>query len=47
MSAREIVNPQEIAWTVDLAEIQSGLAPAPVPLDLSFFRASAALTFRF
>ena len=47
VSVRDIVNPGEIVWTVDLADIQSGLAPAPVPLELSFFRASIALAFRF
>jgi hypothetical protein len=47
VSVREIVNPEEIVWTADLTDIQSGLAPAPVPLELSFFRASLALAFRF
>jgi hypothetical protein len=47
VSVREIVNPEEIVWTVDLADIQGGLAPAPVPLELSFFRAALALGFRF
>jgi hypothetical protein len=47
VSVREIVNPEEIVWNVELADIQSGLAPAPVPLELSFFRAALALGFRF
>jgi hypothetical protein len=47
VSVRAIVNPEEVVWNVDPAEIQSGLAPAPVPLELSFFRAALALSFRF
>jgi hypothetical protein len=47
VSVNEIVNPEEIVWNVDLVDIQSGLAPAPVPLDLSFSRAALALGFRF
>ncbi len=47
VSVREIVNPEEIVWSVELADIQSGLAPPPVPLELSFFRAALALAFRF
>jgi hypothetical protein len=47
VALREIVNPDEIVWSADLADIQSGLAPAPVPVDPSFFRATLALTFRF
>ncbi len=47
VSVRDIVNPGAIVWSVDLADIQSGLAPAPVPLELSFFRAALALSVRF
>lgn len=47
VTLREIVNTDEIVWTAELAEIQAGLAPAPVRVDPSFFRASLALTFRF
>jgi hypothetical protein len=43
----EIVNPDEIVWSADLADIQAGLAPVPVRVDPSFFRAALALTFRF
>jgi len=44
---REVVNADEIIWSADLADIQNGLAPAPVPVDPSFFRAALALTLRF
>ncbi len=47
MTLREIVNRDEIVWTAELADIQSGLAPAPVRVDPSSFRAALALTFRF
>jgi len=47
VTLREIVNPDEIIWSADLADIQNGLAPAPVPVDPSFFRAALALTLRF
>ncbi len=47
VSVREIVNPEEIVWSVDLVDIQSGLEPAPVRLDPSSFRAALALTIRF
>jgi hypothetical protein len=33
--------------STDLAEIEQGLAPAPVRVDPSFVRASLVLTFRF
>jgi len=44
---REIVNANEVIWSAELADIQSGLASAPVPLDSSFFRAAFGLTLRF
>jgi hypothetical protein len=47
VTLREIVNPDEIVWSADLADIQGGLAPAPVLVDPSFFQAALALTFRF
>jgi hypothetical protein len=47
VTLREIVNADEIVWTIDLVDIQTGLAPAPVRLDPSFFRVAAALSFRF
>jgi hypothetical protein len=47
VSVREVLNPEDITRTLDPADIQAGLAPAPVPLDPSFFRASIALSLRF
>jgi hypothetical protein len=47
VTLREIVNADEVIWSADLADIQAGLAPAPVRVDPSFFRAALALTFRF
>jgi hypothetical protein len=47
VTLREIVNADEIIWTAELADIQSGLAPSPVRVDPSLFRAAVALTFRF
>lgn len=47
VTLREIVNADEIVWSAELDDIQSGLAPAPVRIDPSFFRAALALTFRF
>ena len=47
VTLREIVNQDDIIWTAELADIEAGLAPAPVPVDPSFFRAALALTFRF
>ena len=47
VSVSEIVNPEEIVWTIDTAQIQSGLSPAPVRLDASFFRAALVLALRF
>ena len=47
VTLQEIVNADEVIWSAELAEIQSGLAPAPVPVDPSFFRAALALTLRF
>jgi hypothetical protein len=46
VTVREIVNADEIVWSAELAEIRSGLAPTPVRIDASFFRAALALTFR-
>ena len=47
VTVREIVNAGEIARSAELADIQSGLAPAPVRIDPSLFRVALALTFRF
>jgi hypothetical protein len=47
VTLREIVNPDEIVWSAELADVQSGLAPAPVRVDPSSFRAALALTWRF
>jgi hypothetical protein len=47
VTLREIVNADEVIRSAELADIQSGLAPAPVRLDPSFFRAAFALTLRF
>ncbi len=47
VTLREIVNLDEVIWSAELADIQSGLAPAPVRVSPSFFRAALALTFRF
>jgi hypothetical protein len=47
VTLREIVNADEVIWNADLADIEAGLAPAPVRVDPSFFRAALALTFRF
>ena len=47
MTLREIVNADEVVWTAEPAEIATGLAPAPVRVDPSFFRVALALTFRF
>jgi hypothetical protein len=47
VTLRDFVNSSEIVWTVEMSDVQSGLAPAPVPLELSFFRASLALSVRF
>jgi hypothetical protein len=38
---------REIVWSAELADIQSGLAPVPVRIDPSLFRAAVALTLRF
>ena len=43
----EIVNPGEVLQALDLAEIQSGLAPPPLRFDPSFFRAALSLVVRF
>jgi hypothetical protein len=47
VTLREIVNAEEVVWSAELADIQAGLAPAPVRVEPSFFRAALALTFRF
>lgn len=47
VTLREIVNAGEVIRSADLADIERGLAPAPVRVDPSFFRAALALTFRF
>jgi hypothetical protein len=47
VTLREIVNADDVIRSADLAAIQRGLAPAPVRVDSSFFRAALALTFRF
>ncbi|HXK12045.1 MAG TPA: hypothetical protein VMT70_20570 [Vicinamibacteria bacterium] len=47
VTLREIVNAGEVIRSADLAEIQSGLSPAPVRVDPSFFRAAVALALRF
>jgi hypothetical protein len=47
VALREVVNPGEIVQAVDLAQIQAGLAPSPVRLDPSFFRAALSLVVRF
>jgi hypothetical protein len=47
VTLREIVNAEEVIRSTDLAEIERGLAPAPVRVDPSFFRAALALTVRF
>jgi len=43
----EVVNPGEVLQVLELAEIQSGLAPPPLRLDPSFFRAALSLVVRF
>ena len=43
----EIVNPDEVLRALDLALIQSGLAPPPLRFDPSFFRAALSLVVRF
>ena len=47
VTLREIVNADEVIRSTDLAEIERGLAPAPVRVDPSSFRAALALTIRF
>lgn len=47
VTLREVANADEIIRSVDLADIEQGLAPPPVRLDPSFFRAALALTVRF
>ena len=47
VTLREIVNADDVVWTTELAEIETGLAPAPVRVDPSLFRVALALTFRF
>jgi hypothetical protein len=43
----EIVNAGDVIRSAELADIERGLAPAPVQVDPSFFRAALALTVRF
>jgi hypothetical protein len=43
----EVVNPGEVLQAIDLAGIQAGLAPPPLRLDPSFFRAALSLVVRF
>ncbi len=43
----DVVNPGEVVQAIDLAQIQSGLAPSPVRLDPSFLRAALSLVVRF
>lgn len=47
VTLREIVNADEVIWSTDLADIQAGLAPAPVRVSPSLFRAALAVTLRF
>jgi hypothetical protein len=47
VTLREIVNADEVIRSAELAEIEQGLAPAPVHVDPSFFRAALVLAFRF
>jgi len=47
VTLREVVNADEIVWTAELAEVETGLAPPPVRVDPSFFRVALALTVRF
>ena len=47
VTLRDFTNPDEIVWTIEISQVHNGLAPAPVPLDPSFFRASIAVSFRF
>jgi hypothetical protein len=41
------VNADDVIRSTELAEIESGLTPAPVRVDPSFLRAALALTVRF
>jgi hypothetical protein len=43
----EFVNADEVIRSIDLAEIEHGLAPGAVRVDPQFFRAALALTIRF
>jgi hypothetical protein len=47
VTLREIVNADEVIWSTDLADVQAGLAPAPVRVSPSLFRAALAVTLRF
>lgn len=47
MTLREVVNADDVIRATDLADIERGLAPAPVRVDPSFFRAALALTLGF
>ena len=47
VTLHEIVNADEVGRSTELAEIERGLAPGPVRVDPSLFRAALVLTFRF
>jgi hypothetical protein len=47
VTLREIVNADEVIRSAELADIERGLAPAPMRVDPSFSRAVLALTLRF
>ena len=47
VTLREVVNADQVIQSVGLAEIQAGLAPAPVALDSSLLRAALSLVIHF
>ena len=47
VTLHEVVNADDVIRATDLADIERGLAPAPVRVDPSSFRAALALTLRF
>jgi hypothetical protein len=47
VTLREVVNPDQVLQSVNLADIQTGLAPAPLRLDPSLFRAALSLVIHF
>ena len=47
VTLREIVNADDVVWTAELAEIETGLAPSPARVDPSLFRVALALSVRF